>query len=138
MSSEFWTLMAVVVGGIIGFGLNFLKEYIHEKQQKGKYLKDLLADLEYNKKLAEEGRGWGYHTLGYIDAKGAKYLFDLPEKLRTKIYKVQSIASAINEGITAFFGQKFEEVGEVLNREMLKSQLEEVILEFKKYLGNKK
>nr|QNO54366.1 hypothetical protein DIMBOPOO_00039 [Methanosarcinales archaeon ANME-1 ERB7] len=130
--------MAVVVGVIIGFGLNFLKENIHEKQQKGKYLKDLLADLEYNKRLAEEGRGWGYHTLGYIDAKGAKYLFDLPEKLRTQIYDVQSRASAINEGITVFFGQKFEDVGDVLNREMLKSLLEEVIPEFKKYLGNKK
>ena len=138
MSSEFWTLMGVVVGVIIGFGLNFSKEYIHEKHQKGKYLKDLLADLEYNKKLAEKGRGWGYHTLGYIDAKGAKYLFDLPEKLRTQIYDVQSIASAINKGTTAFFDQKFKEVGDVLNLEMLKSRLEEVIPEFKKCLKNKK
>ena len=133
--SEIWALIGVGVGTAIGFGLDFIKAHIQEKQQKKKYLGDLLADLEYNKKLAEEGRRWGYHTLGYTDAKGAKYLFDLPEKLRTQIYYVQSIASAINEGTTAaFVEKKFDAVTEPLSLVIFKSNLENVIPELKRYL----
>ena len=134
MSSEFWTLMGAAVGVILGFGLNVLKENRHEKQQRGKYLKDLLADLEYNKKLAEEGREWGYHTLAYSDAKGAKYLFDLPEKIRTKIYDVQTRASAFNAGTTKLYDPKFD----VVSDRYLEIELEDVVQEFKKYLKNKK
>jgi len=63
-----------IIGIVLGFMSNLLRDWIQEKKTKRIYLEDLLADLEYNKKLAEKDRGWGYHTMGYTDAKGAKYL----------------------------------------------------------------
>jgi hypothetical protein len=89
--SEIWALIGVVVGAAIGFGLELLRGYIQEKRQKRKYLKDLLADLEYNKRLAEKAITYGYHTSGYIEAKEAKYLSDLPEELRVNIDSIQRI-----------------------------------------------
>jgi hypothetical protein len=127
VSSPIWTLIGVVVGAILGFVLNFLREYIQEQKQRRKYLRDLLADLEYNKELAEKGeKKWGYHTLAYTDAKGAKYLFDLPEKLRTQIYDSQAIMSKV-------YGK-----GEVSAEEIkrLRELLGSIIPEFKKYLEN--
>lgn len=126
ISSEIWILIGVFVGAILGFGLNFLRDFIQERKQRTKYLKDLLADMEYNKKLAGKNKKWGYHTLGYTDAKGSKYLFDLPEKLRTQIYDAQAIISA--------FYHKRVEIEEIKE---LKKLLESVNLEFKKYLEGK-
>jgi hypothetical protein len=95
MNSETWALIGVVVGAILGFALNFLRDEIRESRQKRRYLMDLLSDLKYNKNLADRGEAWGYHTVAYRDAKGAKYLFDLPDELRTQIYDAQCIASGI-------------------------------------------
>jgi len=51
----------------------------------------LFRDLQFNKDLAEQSKIYGYHTLAYTDAKGAKYLFDLPDNLRNKIYEAYAI-----------------------------------------------
>jgi len=92
-----------------------------------KYLRDLLADMEYNIKLAEENKKWGYHTLAYTDAKGAKYLFDLPEKLRTQIYDVISMISAL-----------YHPSGEIVEIKKIKKLLESIIPELKRCSGNTK
>jgi len=125
--SEVWTLIGVIVGALIGFLLNLLRDYIQERKLRKKYLGDLLADLEYNEKLVKEGKKWGYHTLGYIDAKGAKYLFDLPENLRIQIYDVQSL---ITSGYAKNQGLSCEEI------EQLKELLKNIIPEFKRYLNS--
>jgi hypothetical protein len=59
---EIWTLICIIVGAILGFCLELLREHINERKERCKYLGDLLADLEWNKKLAEERKGFGYHT----------------------------------------------------------------------------
>lgn len=128
ISTEIWVIIGVVVGAILGFLLNLSRYYIQEKQQRRKCLKDLLADLEYNKKLAEETKRWGYHTLGYNDAKGAKYLFDLPMELRNQIYDVQTIISAF------YLYQK--DMNYPLEIEKLKEFLESLIPKFERYLRN--
>ena len=51
----------------------------------------MFRDLQFNKDLAEQSKIYGYHTLAYTDAKGAKYLFDLPDNLRNKIYEAYAI-----------------------------------------------
>lgn len=117
-----FTLTGVILGAFLGLGLNLLKDHLQERKQRTKYLMDLLSDFEYNKKLAGENKKWGYHTLGYTDAKGAKYTFDLPEKLRMQIYDIQSMISAnIEKGETA----RIKEI---------KKLLDNVIPEFKEYL----
>jgi len=95
MDSEIWTLIGVTIGAILGFASNFLRDKINESKQRKRYLMDLLGDLEYNQKLAERGESWGYHTVAYRDAKGAKHLFDFPEPLRTQIYDAQCITSGV-------------------------------------------
>ena len=125
---EIWVIIGVCLGTILGFMLNLLKDFFGERQQKKKYLGDLLADLEYNKKLAEEGKHWGYHTLGYVDAKGAKYLFDLPPELRNKIYDAQTITSYLYE--TRSTGNRAGQIGE------LRKILEDIIPKLKKYLSS--
>jgi hypothetical protein len=86
-----------------------------------------LADLEYNKKLAEEGEKRGYHTLAYKNAKAAKYLVDLPKNLRIQIYDIQRLTSNI---YVRRKGLSVEEINK------LKELLDSTIPEFKKYLGN--
>jgi hypothetical protein len=125
VSSETWTLIGVIVGAVIGFALAFVREYIQELRQKKKYLRDLLSDLEYNKKLVERGESWGYHTVAYRDAKGAKYLFDLPEELRTHIYDAQCLTSGIYVRRKGLSSEEMKKLGRVL---------EDIIPEFKKYL----
>lgn len=128
--SEIWTLIGVVIGAILGFALNFLREYINERKERKKYLKDLLADLEWNKKLAKEKRGFGYHTLGYTDAKGAKYLFELPIELRNQIYEAFSL--------TFYLNQEFEYTDQgVTLAEKLEKLLENIIPQLKKHLKMK-
>ena len=128
VSSPIWTLIGVVVGAILGFVLTLLREHIQEKKQRGKYLRDLLTDLEYNRKLAEEGeKKWGYHTLAYKDAKGAKYLFDLPEELRTQIYDAQSLISSI-------YGKGIELSPQEIKT--LRELLDNIIPEFRRRLEN--
>ena len=128
VSSPIWALIGVVVGAILGFVLTLLREHIQEQRQRGKYLRDLLTDLEYNKKLAEKGeKKWGYHTLAYRDAKGAKYLFDLPEEIRTQIYDAQSLVSSV-------YGKGIELSPEEIKR--LRELLENIIPQFRKYLEN--
>lgn len=123
--SEFWILMGVVLGASLGFGFNLLRDYLQEQKQKSNYLGDLLADMKYNKKLADEEKNWGYHTLGYTDAKGAKYLFDLPEELRKKIYDAQTIVSS--------FYRMDEKMEEKKIRE-LEKLLKEIIPKLEKHL----
>ena len=128
VSSPIWTIIGVVVGAIIGFVLTLLREHIQEQKQRQKYLRDLLTDLEYNKKLAEAGeKQWGYHTLAYKDAKGAKYLFDLPEELRTQIYDTQTLISSIYGTGKALSFQGIKRLRELL---------ESIIPEFRRYLEN--
>ena len=132
MSSGFFGIIGVCVGVIIGFLLNLCREYWQEKQQKRKYLNDLLKDLEFNKKLAEESKIYGYHTLGYTDAKGAKYLFELPDDLRNKIYSAFAIIFSLYDSGLHLTNQERQ-----TRVEELKKLLEEIIPHFKNYLGNK-
>ena len=127
MSSEAWTLIGVVVGAILGFSLNLLKEYINERKERAKYLGDLLADLEWNKKLAKERKGYGYHTLGYSDAKGAKYLFKLPPELRNQLYDAFSLTFYLNQR----FG--YSDQGVTL-AEKLEKLLDNIIPQLSEYL----
>lgn len=125
------TLIGVLVGGVLGFGFSRLNKHLDENKEEKEYLNDLLGDLEYNKKLANKRKGYGYHTLGYIDAKGAKYLFKLPKELKNQIYDAYSLIFYMN--------QKFDypQGGGVL-AERLEKLLERIIPEFKKYLKTKK
>lgn len=128
---EVWTavaisLISVAVGVFLHFGLDLLKE----RKERQKYLMDLLRDLEFNKKLADEENSWGYHTLGYIDAKGAKHLYSLPDGLRTKIYEAQAKTSLLYERIDPAMKHQ-------LIRE-LRSLLEEIIPEFRNHLKIKR
>jgi len=41
-------LIGVAVGSILTFMFELIRDRRREKETKGKYLKDLLADLEYN------------------------------------------------------------------------------------------
>ena len=127
MTSEIWTLIGMVIGTILGFALNFLREYIDERKEKRKYLEDLLADLEWNRKLAKERKGYGYHTLGYTDAKGAKYLFEFPAELRNKLYEAVSLSFYLNQTY------KYTDKGVTL-AEKLEKLLEDIIPKFRQYL----
>jgi len=89
--SEIWALIGVAVGSVLTFMFELIRDRRREKETKGKYLKDLLADLEYNKSLAERDITYGYHTLGYTDAKESKYLPDLPKEIRTDTDTIQHI-----------------------------------------------
>jgi hypothetical protein len=129
--SEVWTLIGVVIGAILGFALNFLREYINERKERRKYLEDLLADLEWNKKLAKERKGFGYHTLGYTDAKGAKYLFELPAELRNQLYDAISLIFYLNQTFN------YTNRGVSL-AEKLEKLLENIIPQFREHLKNKK
>lgn len=94
-TSEIWTLIVAIAGVVLGAFLTYVFTYFRdkrkEKETKRKYLEDLLADLEYNRKLTEKSQIWGYHTSGYTGAKEAKYLSDLPQELLTNIDNIQSI-----------------------------------------------
>ena len=46
--SEIWALIGVAVGSVLTFMFELIRDRRREKETKGKYLKDLLADLEYN------------------------------------------------------------------------------------------
>jgi|GEM_PF-3784047 len=46
--SGIWALIGVAVGSILTFMFELIRDRRREKETKGKYLKDLLADLEYN------------------------------------------------------------------------------------------
>jgi hypothetical protein len=87
-------IAGMVVGTILGFAFELIRDWRREKETKGKYLKDLLADLEYNKRLAEGDITYGYHILGYVNAKQSKYLPDLPKEIRTDTDIIQSIILA--------------------------------------------
>ena len=89
--SGIWALIGVAVGSVLTFMFELIRDRRREKETKGKYLKDLLADLEYNKSLAERDITYGYHTLGYTDAKESKYLPDLPKEIRTDTDTIQHI-----------------------------------------------
>ena len=89
--SEIWALIGVAVGSVLTFMFELIRDRRREKETKGKYLKDLLADLEYNKSLAERDITYGYYTLGYTDAKESKYLPDLPKEIRTDTDTIQHI-----------------------------------------------
>ena len=46
--SGIWALIGVAVGSVLTFMFELIRDRRREKETKGKYLKDLLADLEYN------------------------------------------------------------------------------------------
>ena len=129
--TEIWTLICVVVGTILGFGLNWLRGYMLDKQRKRKYLEALFAELEYNKRLVDENKKGGYEDSAYMEAKEAKYLYALPKELRYKIHEAQNmlIGAHIKGG---------DYVWERIDFGRLKELLENIILEFKNYLRNKK
>ena len=74
ISPETWTLIGVAVGATLGFIFTLFRDYIQEESQKKTYFGCLLADLKYNKNLAEKGENWGY-SLGSMER--SKYLLDL-------------------------------------------------------------
>lgn len=127
LSSEIWTLIGVIIGAILGFGLSLSKDWLRGKQQKTKYLKILLSDLEYNKNLLEKNPPSGYRTLGYIlDAEVVKYLLDLSKGLLSKIYDIQTKTSLLPIPPTAGAESPLFKA--------LSNLLDEVIPELKKYL----
>lgn len=123
---EWIRLIYLFAGAAIGFLFARFNKWLDEKQERKKYLGDLLADLKYNLDLAERRINQGYHTLGYIDAKSAKYLFDLPERLRTQIYDIQAFVSEIYDR------PPDKRAGMV---SQLKGLLEETVPEFEKFLN---
>jgi len=130
-----WNLICVVVGvvigAIIGFVFDLARDHIHENQQKQRYFKNLLVDLGYNKKLAEENKILDYRTLVFN-----KYLHDLPEELRTKIYDAQSIISRIYLPWSGDSQSYVRLISPYLKK--LKELLESIIPQLEEYSENKK
>jgi len=124
---EWIRLIYLLAGAAIGFLSARFNKWLDEKQERKRYLGDLLADFKYNLDLAQRRINHGYHTLGYIDAKSAKYLFDLPEGLRTQIYDVQALVSQIYDI------QPPDMRASMVSA--LKGFLEEAIPEFEKFLN---
>ena len=88
----------------------------------------MFRDLQFNKDLAEQSKIYGYHTLAYTDAKGAKYLFDLPDNLRNKIYEAYAI-------IFWLYNTDAEEKIKRGEIRKLRRLLSEIISEFEDYLN---
>lgn len=134
MSSNVWKLIygfgGVFLGGMLSFLLESWREKKKENIERENYLKDLLADLKFNKKLADKGKVYGYHTLGYKDAKGAKYLHELPENLRSKIYDAHVIMFKLNQRSFSE-GDKKEEV------DNLKPLLDDAVSQLDKFINNR-
>jgi len=136
ITPEIWTLIVTVVGVTVGAFIGYLLESFREKrrarERKEKWLKDLLANLEYNKMLLVDG-------INYQDLRTLvlnNYLLDLPDHLRTKIYEVQRIISRIllpwsgdAQSFARLISPKIEK---------LIGLLESIIPELKEYLKNKK
>jgi len=119
----FWLIGVYFAGFLSGY---LLAEPIKDRRKRNRYLKDLLADLEYNLRLAKKGKVYGYHTGGYIQAKQLKYLHTLPEEIRILIYDAQTLVSEI-------YNLKEETIRTKIER--LEKLLDELVPKFRKYLG---
>lgn len=70
--------------------INHTPERSSSVERKGDYLKALLAELEYNKKLIDKNKIEGYYTSAFFNAKEANCLLDMPKNLRDKIIEAQT------------------------------------------------
>jgi hypothetical protein len=133
ISPETWTLIGVAVGATLGFIFTLFRDYIQEQSQKKKYFGCLLADLKYNKNLAEKGENWGY-SLGSMER--SKYLLDLSPELRNHIYDIQSTILRFSQNQ---IGSNHWPSGLASNEaEKLKKILDVIIPELESYLNQKK
>ena len=126
-ATEIWNFIFLAVGAFLGFLTSQLKDYFQNKQRKSKYLKALLGELDYNKKLVNKNEKKGYDTSAYIDAKETKYLYDLPTELRNNINDAQIMLINARLRDHLYYHEK-------LDLEKLKKLLEESIPEFENYI----
>ena len=128
-------LICTVTGVIVGIFGTYLKDIWIEKKRKRRVLENLLNDLKFNKKLAEEKKKWGYHTLAYIEAQSSNYLVDFRDEFRNKLYDAFVKIFGLNQciGPEKIFGRNYKPVEKQL--EKLEKQLEYLISEIERRLN---